>query len=142
MTPEERQQLKEEIKAELIPIIRDEARRIAQKEVETGLIAAPEMVLNLASDHKALLDANRDFYKKHREFKGHEPTVQTVLAEVDGEHPLLSLSEKLDKAVPRIRERIKTMNGLDMEKVNPNPDRRLDFKDIKSPSLPGGNGAI
>lgn len=125
ITPEERQS------------IIDEA---VNKAVEKALLALPDTMANLFADHKALIDSRDDFYKKYPEFAKHREAVQSVMAEVDGKNPFLSLKEKYDMAVPEIRHRIKTMSGLDMTSVSSHPNRHIES--ISKPAMPGKNGLI
>lgn len=128
ITPEERQS------------IIDEA---VNKAVEKALLALPDTMANLFADHKALIDSRDDFYKKHHEFAQHREAVRSVMAEIDGQDPFLSLQEKYNKAVPEIRKRINTVSHLDMVNVSSNPDRRIGgLNSINKPATPGKNGLI
>lgn len=108
MTPEERQS------------IIDEA---VNKAVERALLVLPDTVGSLLTDHIALSKINSEFYAKHPEFKTHKESVASVLEKLDGENPLLDHKDLLDKAIPEIRERIKTVESLNMDSVSPNPSR-------------------
>lgn len=101
MTSMELKEFKEEIKEEILLLI-------------------PEVVGNMIMEMKALTERTEDFYKKHKEFKGHEQTVNAVLASM--EDPLKDHTQILKEAPAKIRERINTMKSLDLEKINPSPD--------------------
>ncbi len=98
-------------------------------------LSIPEIVGNMIMEMKALTDMNEDFYKKHKEFKGHEQTVAAVLASM--EDPLKDQSQILKEAPGKIRERINTMQSLDLKNVNSSPDTTF-----KSATFNSGNGEI
>ena len=110
----------------------EERESIINEAAERALLALPDVWSNLIIDHKAMSDTTSKFYKKNPEVKGFESAVVSVLSDIDGNYPLLSYEEKLNKALPRIKERISQVKGLDVTTVNPNPDR----------SFAGSNGEI
>jgi len=110
----------------------EERESIINEAVERALLALPDVWSNLVVDHKVMSNITTKFYKDHSEFKGFENAVVSVLADIDGNYPLLSYEEKLNKAVPGIKERISQIRGLDVTTINPNPDR----------SFTGNNGEI
>jgi hypothetical protein len=105
---------------------------------EEILFALPETWSNLAIEMKAQAEVAEKFYKDHPEFKDHKDIVQHIIALEDGKNPLLSIKDKLGKAVPAINRRIEETKGLSMQ-VNHNPS--LEYKQINMPS-DSGNGEI
>ena len=110
----------------------EERESIINEAVERALLALPDVWSNLMVDHKAMSDITSKFYKDNSEFKGFESAVVSVLGDIDGNYPLLSYEEKLNKAIPGIKERISQVKNLDITNINPNPDR----------SFTGNNGEI
>ena len=119
----------------------EEEQRIIDKAVEKALLSLPEVVGNLMTQHSALVKMNSDFYKEHQEFVNHKDVVASVIEGIDGKYPLLDYKEKLEKAVPEIRQRIKTISSLDTASVSNHPKR--DFKDFSVPDAKRpSNGAL
>ena len=125
ITPEERQS------------IIDEA---VDKAVECALLVLPETVGNLITDHVAMSKINSQFYKDHPEFKDHKQAVASVIEAVEGKNPLLNHEDLLNKAVPEIRERIKTAGSLNMETVSPNPSRS--YEPLSVPKIDNPRGEL
>lgn len=120
LTPEERQEIVQEIIAELTKRF-ENLLPIWTEKVYLGL---PELIGNLMTHHATLLDMNRDFYKANPTFTAHKPIVQAVIEQLDGSRPTADYKEILRDAVPIIHERIKVQAGLDMTTVK-RPDRHL-----------------
>lgn len=116
----------------------EERQSIIDEAVEKALLVLPDVWSNLITDHRAMSKVTSKFYKDHPEFVGHEESVVSVLAEVDGKYPLLDYAQKIGKSVPGIKKRIDQLKGLDM-KVDSNPDRKFD--PIPSAGM-GSNGEI
>lgn len=93
------------------------------KAVERALLLLPDTVGSLIQNHLAMTKLNSEFYKDHPEFKDKKDIVAAVIEMVEGENPFDDYENLLKKALPKIAERIKTVESLDMEKVNPNPNR-------------------
>lgn len=120
----------------------EEEQRIIDKAAERALLALPDAWANLALEGIAQKDVATKFYEQYPEFKGHGEAVRSCISMVDGKHPLIPYKEKLEKAVPEIRKRLQTMKGMDMENVNSNVNRSLEFQAIQPPSIAGSNGAV
>ena len=116
--------------------IKDYIKNEIEKSEEKLLKLLPQVGASLLTDLQAEMEINKKFYSDHKEFKGHSDSVKSVLAEIDGKHPLKTLDEKLALAVPGIKQRIKDTEGLSMT-VNPTPD--VTFKKVDAPS---NNGKI
>ena len=119
----------EEEKNEIVEMVVD---RIMDITVERLLLSIPETVGNMMASAAALKSNNEEFYKKHNEFAKHKDVVRHVVEQTEGKNPLLSHTELLEKSVPEIKRRIKTMAGMDMETVTSKPN--LTFDRLDSPS--------
>jgi len=119
----------------------DERESIINEAVERAYLGIPELVGNLMAQQSALGEINRDFYKDHPEFKDHKNSVMSVVEKIEGENPLLDYKDILKKAVPEIKQRIKTVGKLDTSSV---PDRLPDrgFKSLDIPEAQRPNGII
>ena len=118
----------------------EERQEIIDAAVEKALLLLPETMGNLLTEHAAISKMTSQFYKDHPEFKDKKDVVASVIEQVDGENPALDYKEILKTAVPKIRSRLKTMEGLDMESVSEKPDRTFDALPI--PSIKDPNGAL
>lgn len=120
LTPEERQEIVQEIIAELTKRF-ENLLPIWTEKVYLGL---PELIGNLMTHHAALLDLNKTFYAANKDFAAHKPIVQAVVEQLEGKNPTMEYKDILRDAVPIIRERIAIQAGLDMTTVK-RPDRHL-----------------
>lgn len=102
----------------------EERQEIINAACEKALLMLPEVVGHLMTSHAALLDLNRTFYKEHPEFAAHKALVQSVVEQLEGQHPTTEYKDLLKDAVPIIQERMKVIQGLDMTTVK-RPDRHL-----------------
>lgn len=114
-------------------VTEEERREIIEQAKEEILLALPAVVGNLMTSHAALAKINSEFYKTYPEFREHKSVVVSVLEKLDGDDPIGSYEEKLKKAVPLIKERIRVSGQLDMQRVPSEPNRS--FK-------PSGNGVL
>jgi len=121
--------LTEEEKNEIVDMVVD---RVMDMTVERLLLSIPATVGNMMASAAALTKTNKEFYDKHKEFSKHRDVVTSVVEQTEGKNPLLNHTELLEKAVPDIKRRIKTMSNLDMEKVTSKPN--LTFDKLESPS--------
>ena len=112
----------------------------ADKAVEKALLVLPEVIGNLVTDHISMNKINSEFYAKHPEFKDHKKSVASVIEKVNGENPLLDHKDLLDKALPEIRERIKTVGSLDMDNVSSNPNRA--YESLSVPKIEDPHGKL
>lgn len=101
----------------------EEKREIIEQAKQEFLLSLPDVIGNLMANHAMFAKMNKEFYQKYPEFKDHKEAVVSILGEVDGEDTLASYEDKLNKAIPRIRERIKVIKGLDMNNVAKTPNR-------------------
>ncbi|MBE9570039.1 MAG: hypothetical protein IMF11_05405 [Proteobacteria bacterium] len=124
----------------ILLILEKERQGIINEAVKKALLLLPETVGNLITDHVAMSKINADFYKAHPEFKDHKDSVASVLEKLDGENPFLNHKDLLGKAVPEIRERIKTMGSLNTDSVSPNPSRT--YEPLSIPKVDKQHGEL
>lgn len=110
----------------------EEKQEIIDLAVEKALLLIPSVVGNMMAAQAALLENNKKFYGKYPEFKNHKDAVMSVVEQIEGNNPLLDHKDILNKAVPKIRERINTLGKLNLDTVSANPPRK--FERIESPS--------
>ena len=105
-------------------ITKEERDEIINAAVEKTLLTLPEVVGNLIMNEAKLLRLNRTFYEKFPEFAKDKSLVASVIEKVESDNPGLDYEKLLERAVPYIKERIKTTVGLDKESVK-RPGRNL-----------------
>jgi len=111
--------------ATLLKEVEEEKQELSALTTERDMVMLPEVVGNLITNHMTMVKINSEFYKDHPEFKDKKDVVAAVVEMTEGQHPLESYDELLKLALPEIRERINTMKTIDMENVNPNPERNF-----------------
>lgn len=102
----------------------EERQDIINAACEKALLMLPEVIGNLMTQHAALMDMNRDFYKANPDFAKFKPIVQSVIEQIEGSRPTSDYKDILKAAESVIRERITVQQGLDMTTVK-RPDRHL-----------------
>lgn len=120
----------------------EEREDIINAACERALLALPEVCCNLINTHLIHVKQNRDFYAKHPEFKDSKDSVASVIEMIEGADPLLNYDEILKRAVPKIKERIKMMKGLDMTSVTDRPNRDFKNMDILQAERPNPHGDL
>lgn len=116
----------------------EERNEIINAAVEKALLSLPTVIGNMMQQQAEFTKINKDFYAAYPDFRPHRDIVQAVVERVDGDNPLMTLQEKLNEAVPIIREQIKTRGSLDMTKANrPNRDFSKSFE-ADRPSIDNG----
>jgi len=98
----------------LLKEVEKEKQELSALTTERDLLMLPETVGNLIQNHIAATKINSEFYKNHPEFKGKEDVVASVIEMVEGENPLMEYKDLIQIAIPKIKERIKNMEGIDM----------------------------
>lgn len=111
-------------------ITEKEKQEIIDKAVEKALLLLPETVGSLMVNQAALHKLNREFYTKYPEFNKQRDVVASVTESTEGKNPLMKYEDILKKAIPEIRQRIKTLETLDMRKVSKNPDRKFEKLEV------------
>ncbi len=106
-------------------ITEEERNDIINKAVEKAMLVLPEVVGNLITQHVILSKLNSEFYASHPEFKDKKDIVASVIEMMDAENPLIDYKELLEKAVPRIKEKIKTIDSLNVKVVNNEPNKNF-----------------
>lgn len=98
----------------LLKEVEKEKQELSALTTERDLLMLPETVGNLIQNHIAMTKINTEFYKDHPEFKDKKDVVASVIEMVEGENPLIEYKDLIQIAIPKIKERIKTMEGVDM----------------------------
>ena len=86
-----------------------------------------EIVSNLMMNSAEVFKLNKDLYKDHPEFKEHIDSVRSVLKKLEEENPGVAYVDLIKQAVPLIKDRIKTIAPLDIEKVAKRNDLNLNI---------------
>ena len=97
---------------------------IIDKAVEKALLLLPQVFSNLMAEHKAKIDVNREFYKKYPEFKQHTEVVAHMVENMEQKEGAIDHKKLLEDAVPKIRERLKTVEKMDFN-INRLADRKF-----------------
>jgi hypothetical protein len=113
-------------------VTEEEKREIIDRAVEKAMLLLPEVIGNLMQERVALLKLNSEFYKAHPEFREHRDCVQGAVEEVEMQNPLEKYEQIMEKAVPKIRERIRIKESLNMK---PMATVNRDFKDFSPPDV-------
>ena len=100
----------------------DERRSIIDAAKEEILLSIPQIIGNLMANHADMMKANRLFYDKHPEFKGHKDLVASVMEKINGSDPFISREKLEEKAIPEIKKRLDTLGQLDITPPNNKPD--------------------
>lgn len=118
ITPEEKQ----EIVNSVLEVVKPMVYESEDKAVERSLLLLPDTMGNLMAQVATTSKINRDFISKYPEFKNHALAAKAVIEKVEGKNPLMKYEDILEKAVPEIRERIKTVEKLDSKTVPHRPN--------------------
>lgn len=106
----------------------EERESVINEAVERALKLLPQTMSNLIQEHQDTMKLNQQFYKDHPEFKKHTDIVQNVIEHVDGQNPFLDYKELIRKAVPEIRQRIKTVGAMDVTNMPDRPNRFIELE--------------
>lgn len=117
-------------------ITEEEKDEIINLAVEKAMLMLPETVGHLITTHMANVKLNRDFYGQHPELRDKKDIVASVIEMVEGENPFDPYEKLLEKAMPRIKERIGVVEALDTKTVSPSLNR--DFKQLDMAGSPNG----
>lgn len=90
----------------------EEREEIINAAVERALLKIPEVVGNLITNEMRLIKLNKKFYEQYPEFASNKQLVASVVEEVESKAPGTDYEKVLQKAVPIIRERMKTVSNL------------------------------
>ena len=107
-----------------------EVKDYIDKKIEGIYLSLTDIVGNAMTDHAFLHKTNMEFYKAHPEFKDKKEAVASIVELVDSENPGIPYDKLLEKALPRIQERVNMVKGVDVETVSAAPTR--DFSSIEA----------
>ncbi len=105
-------------------ITEEERQSIINEAKEQTLLAIPEVIGNLIQTHLHSIKLNKKFYTDFPEFNSNRDLVTQIVESVEGKNPGLDYEQILKQAVPVIRERMKTVKSLDLQKIT-KPNRNL-----------------
>jgi phenolic acid decarboxylase len=107
-------------------ITEEERNSIINEAVEKALLMLPEIIGNLMTNQVNLMKMNREFYSNYPELSKHKQLVASVVERIEGENPGMKYEDILKKAVPVIKDQMKTVNSLDFNSVDkPSRDMSL-----------------
>ena len=104
--------------------------KIATVAVEKILNRMPDVIGNLMMNHATMHKLNKEFYAKYPEFASNKNLVTSVIEQVEGEDLTLPYKEILDKSVPKIKERLGTIEGLDLKNKSGPVKRDISFNTV------------
>jgi len=100
---------------------------IINEAVERALLKVPEVIGNLMTVYAEKTRVSTEFYKKFPEFNNHREIVAATIESVEDADPSKTFQQVIDAATPKIKERIGTMSGLDVDNVK-KPSLNFDYK--------------
>lgn len=112
----------------------EERREIVNQVKEEMLLMIPEIIGNLITSHVSMLRLNKKLYGEYPEFASNKDSVKSIVEMIESQNPGMDYQRILDKAVPLIKERIRTVAPLNTSDVR-RPQRNLS-------NLTLGNGEI
>lgn len=110
-------------------ITAEERESIITEAIERALLSIPEVIGNLIASHVSHTKANKKFYEDHPDLAKTKNIVASVVEVVDSENPGIDYEKLLEKALPKIRERILVTKDLNITTVK-EPERNLDNLDL------------
>ncbi len=111
-------------------MITDEEREsIINEAVERTLLAIPEVIGNLITNRATMMKLQRELFAANPEFQGNRDVVSTVIQSIESGNPGMKYEEVIKKAVPIIKEHLKTAKDLNTSEVK-RPSRNLENIDL------------
>jgi hypothetical protein len=89
---------------------------------ERFLLSMPDIIGNLITQHMNNMKIKEAVLSKDPDFKKHPKLVASGLLNTEGNNPLLSQEEIVEKAVPLIKKLIADSKSLDMKDIPKVPD--------------------
>ena len=99
-------------------ISEDQINIIIERAVEKTLLMIPEVIGNLITHHMSMGKINKEFYKKYPDLREHKELVASVIEQVEGTNPPMDYQKLIDRALPEIKDRIKTTSSIDLINVD------------------------
>jgi len=103
----------------------EKRQEVIDEAVEKALLMLPEVVGNMMTQHVVLNKINKQFYSDYPEFKDKKDIVASIVEMTEGKNPLDKYEKILKEAVPKIRERINTLQNMDTSLVSSRPDLKV-----------------
>ena len=93
---------------------RQEIEKIVDEKILEFALKLPSIISTLVMESSAKFNLYKEFLTEHKElYQNHPDIVNKIIMEVEGKNPGKQYSEILKLAVPIIKERLKTIKGLD-----------------------------
>jgi len=109
--------------------------KIVFEVTEKVLLRMPEVIGNLMKNHSEINKMTKGFNEKYPEFKTDPVSVQSVVGQLERENTGMLYEDILEKAVPLIKERMRTVGSLDISNIGERSKLAL--------NIPiGGNGEL
>lgn len=96
---------------------------------EKVLLRMPEVIGNLMMNHAEVHKLTKGFYEKYPTFKENPFAVRSVLEQLEQENSGMSYDKLLNKAVPKIKERLKQTEDLNTSASKPIESLNLSIAD-------------
>ncbi len=109
----EKQEIVEILLSKIVSLKQD----IINETSEKVMLAIPEVIGNMMTQHAVLRQVNEKFYKDNPDLVQHKDSVVSVVEMIENEMPFASYEDILKKSVPEIRRRVFTVKNLDVTKV-------------------------
>lgn len=94
---------------------------------EKVLLRMPEVIGHLIMEHSSIHKMTKGFYAKHPEFKNDVQSVRSIVSKLEKEDVTMEYDAILEKAVPLIERRIKSVSNLSFNKIDENIKDKLDM---------------
>lgn len=100
----------------------EQIEEIVTKVIERTLLRMPETIGNLMAHHASIRKMKKEFFDSHEQFKKYPLIVSSVIEEIEAKSNVLDYNELLKLAVPKIEERIRTIEQFDVERLKEKKD--------------------
>ncbi len=85
---------------------------------EKVLLRLPEVMGNLMKNHAETNALTKKFHNDYPEFKNDPGSVQSVVGQLERDNAGMLYEDILRKAAPMIKERMKTIESLDIDSIS------------------------
>ncbi|RLC21490.1 MAG: hypothetical protein DRH93_11675 [Deltaproteobacteria bacterium] len=97
------------------------------KITEKVLVRMPDVIGHLIMEHSSIHKMTKGFYDKHPEFKNDAHSVRSIISKLEKEDVTMEYDAILEKAVPLIKRRMKSVSELSFDKIDENIKDKLDI---------------
>lgn len=92
----------------------EEREALIQDIIERLFKVLPSVIGNLMTTQALNSKLIADFYGANKDLEQHKDIVREVMFKIEGQNPLASYEEVIQKAIPIIREQVKVKSKLSM----------------------------